>query len=121
MRVGNRLVVGGAEGVSVVDLDASGLGAPRRFPLDGGAVVGLERRPRSDGGTVLATLDDGSARMLDVTPNGDVETRARYPNPPWFAGSARLGNVLVRVAGDGQSAPGQPVRRVALGRCRSRQ
>ena len=70
--------------------------------MEGIDVRGVIRPLGSEVGTILASLQDGSARLLRVAGN-ELEEAACFAQAPWFVGSARVGNVLVRIGKNGRS------------------
>lgn len=91
-----KIVIGGPRGVSVHDPVA----CQRESSWVGGAVTGVARPLGVPEGSVLATLEDGSARLLRVT-DGGLEEAARFPRTPWFVDAARVGDLLVTLGGNG--------------------
>ncbi|WP_298457873.1 hypothetical protein [uncultured Cellulomonas sp.] len=69
----------------------------QRLDVQDAAVVSLAHTPFVDPAAVLATLDDGTARVLVTGPDG-VREVARYDAVPWFAHAVRLGDRVVRLA-----------------------
>ena len=96
---GAVMIIGGSEGIITLQTDHPF--APRH--IRGEHHLCLRRlstptMPRT-GASVLAELDDGSARLLDVG-NDYVEELAWFAEPPWFSRTARAGNVLAHRATD---------------------
>jgi hypothetical protein len=52
--------------------------------------------------SVVALIDDGSARILRLAESGLVET-ARYAGRPWFVDAVRMGALVVCISADRQS------------------
>ena len=101
VRMGRRLVVGGRKGLSLYDTEDPF--HPSRGASVGDLDVRAVMRPMgTDADTILASLEDGSARLLRVT-GDEIEEIAIYAQAPWFAGSRRLGELLVRIGEDGRS------------------
>jgi hypothetical protein len=100
-RTAGKLVVGGHRGLFVYDTkDAL---HPRCGPSLKGIDVRAAMRPLgSEAGTILASLEDGSARLLRVA-GSELEETASFAQAPWFVGNARLGELLVRIGKDGRS------------------
>lgn len=100
-RTAGKLVVGGRRGLFVYDTkDAL---HPRRGPSLEGIDVRAAMRPLGyEAGTILASLEDGSARLLRVA-GSELEETASFAQAPWFVGNARLGELLVRIGKDGRS------------------
>ena len=93
------MIIGGSDGIITLRTDHPF--APRH--IKGEHHLCLRRlstptMPRT-GASVLAELDDGSARLLDVG-NDYVEELAWFAEPPWFSRTARSGNVLAHRATD---------------------
>jgi hypothetical protein len=101
VRMGRRLVVGGRKGLSLYDTEDPF--HPGHEESVGDLDVRAVMRPMGTGAeTILASLEDGSARLLRVTGDKFAET-ATYAQAPWFAGSVRMGELLVRIGSDGRS------------------
>jgi hypothetical protein len=101
VRMGRRLVVGGRKGLSLYDTGDPF--HPSHQASVGDLDVRSVMRPMgTDADTILASLEDGSARLLRVTGDEIAET-ATYAQAPWFAGSIRMGELLVRIGTDGRS------------------
>lgn len=100
-RTAGKLVVGGRQGLCVHDItDAL---HPRCGPSLGGLDVKQVARPLgSEAGTILASLEDGSALLLNIASSAIQETAA-FPQIPWFGGCLRLGELLVRIGSNGRS------------------
>jgi len=100
-RTAGKLVVGGSSGLYVYDTQDA------RRPECGPSLQGIDvkavMRPLgSRAGTILALLEDGSARLLRVA-GSEIEETATFAQAPWFVGSARLGDILVRIGQDKRS------------------
>ena len=94
----DRLVLGGGNGVATRTLSRS-----RHDAFWHGGEVREVRRPIGyEAGTILATLRDGSARLLRLEEHG-IEEIASYPVAPWFARAARIGNLLLTAGPDAQT------------------
>jgi hypothetical protein len=100
-RTAGKLVVGGRHGLSVHDI-TDALYPKCRLLLDGIDVRRVARPLGSEAGTVLASLYDDSALLLNVAGSALQETAA-FSKAPWFAGCLRLGNLLVRIGSNGSS------------------
>jgi hypothetical protein len=100
-RTTGKLVVGGSQGLSVHDI-AEGR-RPKCGPsLDGMDVKRVARPLGSEAGSVLASLNDGSAVLLNIA-RSEIQQTASFPQAPWFANSLRLGDLLVRIGSNGRS------------------
>lgn len=100
-RSAGKLIVGGRHGLSVYDnTDAL---QPKCGPaVDGISVKRVARPLGSEAGTILASLEDGSALLLNVAGSAIQETAA-FAEAPWFDGCLRLGDLLVRIGSNGTS------------------
>jgi hypothetical protein len=100
-RTANRLVIGGRHGLSVHDITDPL--HPRCGPsLEKIAVKTVARPLGSEAGSVLASLYDGSALLLNVA-ESEIHETAAFSHAPWFAGALRLDDLLVRVGSNGSS------------------
>jgi hypothetical protein len=97
-RTAGKLVVGGRRGLFVYDTEDAIRLTCGPF-LEGIDVCAVKRPLGSEAGTILASLEDGSARILRVT-GSELEETASFADPPWFVGNARMGNLLVRIGKD---------------------
>jgi hypothetical protein len=98
LRLGHRIVAGGATGIAVYDVSRGG--EPQLESGHGGiAVAALCLPPQPSAAAVVAVLEDGSARALAIA-RGAVTPTAFYPRPPWFFDSLRIRDLLVRVSPD---------------------
>lgn len=100
-RTAGKLVIGGRRGLSVRDVPAA------CHPQAGASLDGIDvkrvARPLGSGpGVILASLADGSARLLDVA-DSSVQETAAFRRSPWFDGSVRLRDVLIRIGSNGRS------------------
>jgi hypothetical protein len=101
--VGSRLLAGGPSGLAVYPLLAGpALGSPVRS-LPDLSMLALEPATGQGDGSVLATLTDGSARLITLTEDGTAQESTEYPSRPWFAGGALAGGALVLPDEDGWS------------------
>lgn len=98
--LGGRLLVGGANGVTVHRPTPSGDAGSGVVSLPELSVNRLQVVTVEDDAAVLATLADGTFRTLAVDEHDRVSVVAEYPERPWFAGAARLGDTFV-LADDG--------------------
>jgi hypothetical protein len=100
-RTAGKLVVGGRHGLSVHDITEAY--RPKCGPyLDGIDVRRVARPLGSESGSVLASLYDGSAVLLNIA-GSEIQQTASFQQAPWFAGSLRLGDLLVRIGSNGRS------------------
>ncbi|GIJ77828.1 hypothetical protein SAMN05443287_11178 [Micromonospora phaseoli] len=97
LRVGGRLLVGGAAGVAVYRMTGTGLSVDPVVSVPELDVTHLAAVIVEDEGAVLATVADGTWRSLVVDERDRVSVVAEYPERPWFAGAARLGDTFVLV------------------------
>lgn len=65
---------------------------------DGLNVTDLSSPPDVGGRCVVALLATGPAQLFELAVDGTPNLRATYPEVPWFAGSAQLAGLLVRLA-----------------------
>jgi hypothetical protein len=100
-RTAGKLVVGGRRGLFVYDIEDA-LHPSCGPSLEGVDVRAATRPLGSEAGTILASLEDGSARLLRIA-GSELEETARFAQAPWFVGCARLGDLLVRIGKDGRS------------------
>ena len=93
------IVMGGEEGIMTLSIDDPA--PPRRMRAECHLCVRRLSTPATHRGEgrVLAELEDGSARLLDVG-DGHVRELAWFVEPPWFSRAARAGNVLAHRAAD---------------------
>lgn len=102
LRVGRHLVAGGDQpGIAVHRLGPDGTvtSVERSLPDIEVAVLELASGD-ADGGTVLATLTNGSAWLFVFDAHDRGRMIASYPEVPWFAGSTRTESAVVRVSPD---------------------
>lgn len=99
VRLGSKLIAGGRNGLALFDV--SDPARPRLELTAAGLPVVEVCAPRDvSSGSVVVVLDDGSARMLMLR-DGTFEETARFVQPPWFVGTAQLGDLLIRI-GEGR-------------------
>jgi hypothetical protein len=97
--VGGRLIAAGREGLAILDLTHAR--KPRMHThCDDWGVTQLRNGPGTEPDVFVATLEDGSARLLRVHGEG-IEEAASFTARPWFVDAVRIGDVLVRIAGNG--------------------
>jgi hypothetical protein len=99
LRVGGRLLAAGKDGIAIVDL--TNVRKPQVHSKCGDfPVAQLRNGPGTEPDVFVAMLGDGSARLLRIC--GDaIEEAASFPVRPWFVDTVRIGDVLVRIAGNG--------------------
>jgi hypothetical protein len=90
---GRSMILGGSDGLMALETD--GPPSLRRLAAKGRLHVRRLSTPtmRRTGASVLAELEDGTARLLDVG-NGRAEEVVWFAESPWFAHVARLGSLL---------------------------
>jgi hypothetical protein len=94
VRVGNQLLTGGAGGVTLYSL-ADPERPDRRAWLAEPSVVDLALYPAIPA-DVVAVLEDGSARILEIA-HGRIVERGEYLEAPWFTREARAGRVVAGI------------------------
>ena len=100
-RTSGKLVVGGRKGLCVHDItDAARLKCGQS--LDDVDVKKVARPLGSEAGTVLASLYDGSALLLNIAGSKIHETAA-FALAPWFDGALKLDDLLVRIGSNESS------------------
>jgi hypothetical protein len=97
LRVGRTLIADGAGGMAIFDITQP-LSPKQVGAWDGLNVTDLFSPPDVGGRCVVALLATGPAQLFELAVDGTLNSRATYPQVPWFAGSARLGGLLVRLA-----------------------
>ncbi len=103
LRLGSRLLAGGPSGLDVYPVvPGPALGTPVSSLTDL-SMLALEPAAGQDDGSVLATLTDGTARLLTLADDGTAQAVTQYPSRPWFAGGALAGDTLVLPDDDGWS------------------
>jgi hypothetical protein len=100
-RTAGKLVVAGRKGLSVHDItDAA---RPKCGPSLCDIDVQKVARPLgSEAGTILASLYDGSALLLNIA-GTEIHKTAAFAKAPWFVGGLKLDDLLIRIGGNGRS------------------
>lgn len=94
--IGKKLVAGGRHGLAIFSL-----GDPARPEQTGffrdHSVAALAVPPVSNGHQLLVVPHQGDAQLLDFADHGrEPKVVARMPVPPWYLGSARVKNLILR-------------------------
>lgn len=96
LRIGGALIVAGVAGLTIFDITQPL--SPREVATRGGLnVTDLVSPPDVGGRFVVALLATGPAQLFELAADGTLNPRATYPQLPWFAGTARLADLLVRL------------------------
>jgi len=95
-RAGNKLVAADDDGLAVFSIVH-----PKRperkegFKMSG--IRDLVTPPGGAGKTLLAIANDGTSKLVDFSRGDDPQAVADYPQLPWYVGSARLGDLFVKL------------------------
>jgi hypothetical protein len=95
-RAGNKLVAANDDGLAVFSIVH-----PKRperkegFKMSG--VRDLVTPPGGAGKTLLAIANDGTSKLVDFSRGDDPKAVADYPQFPWYVGSARLGDLFLKL------------------------
>jgi hypothetical protein len=101
-RAGHRLVTANEKGLVVFSI-----ASPRRpermegFRMSG--IQDLVKPPDGFGQTLLAVAESGPSKLFDFSRGDDPKPVADYPQLPWYVGSARLGNLFVKLDSGGSA------------------
>jgi hypothetical protein len=100
-QTGGKLVIAGACGIYIYD--TSEPHRPRMVSSHEDIPIRSLTRPLGAGaGTVLAILEDGSARLFQFH-GKKLEEMAYFSQAPWFTGSVRLNGLLLKPGQNGSS------------------
>jgi hypothetical protein len=95
-RAGNNLVAAIHKGLAVFSIARpTRPGRKEDFEISG--VQDLVMPPGGVGQTLLAVVKTGRAKLVDFSRGDDARVVADYPQFPWYIGSARLGNLFLKL------------------------
>jgi hypothetical protein len=95
-RAGNKLVAADDDGLAVFSIvHPKRLERTEGFKMSG--VRDLVTPPGGAGKTLLAIANDGTSKLVDFSRGDDPKAVADYPQLPWYVGSARLGDLFLKL------------------------
>jgi len=95
-RTGDKLVVACAKGLEVFSIaDAKHPDRKEGTNLEG--IVDLVKPFGDAGKSLLAVRQTGPSKLFDFSHGDDPKPVADYPQPPWYVGAARIGNLLLKL------------------------
>ena len=95
-RVADKLVLASAKGLEVFSV----VHPKRPKRREGFALKGIRDLVKPFGGTgqhLLAVVEPEPSRLFDFATCDDPRVVAEYPQPPWFVGAARLGELFMKL------------------------
>jgi len=95
-RAGNKLVAASDDGLSVFSI-ANPKRPDRKEGFKMCGIRELVTPPGGAGKTLLAVANDGTSKLVDFSRGDDPKAVADYPQLPWYVGSARLGEVFLKL------------------------
>jgi hypothetical protein len=101
VRVGSSLVVGGEQRLNVIEWGDNCRTQNETFIGDG-KISAVKPVLAGEAGSFVTEMEDGTARIFRLH-QGCPEEIARYSEMPWFLGSVRLGDLLIKIGTDRMS------------------
>lgn len=95
-RAGDKLVAASAKGLEVFSIvNPKHPDRKEGFELSG--IVDLVKPFGDVGQALLAVAEPGPSKLFDFSRGDDPKPVADYPQPPWYVGTARIGNLLLKL------------------------